>query len=175
MLDRSATLVFIVSFFAKMLLAVAVTAGMATAFLIPSGDGYSGAATAATAARSCTTPRAVVSLYFSRSKYPHIRAHALAAIRKGWPAVLVLNRNGATQRRNRLLRGIRTRRGYDRDEYPPAVGRGRGYHLESGSGPTGWRADVAYVASRENRSHGSSMGGKLRKYCDGTRFRYAFN
>jgi hypothetical protein len=35
-------------------------------------------------------------------------------------------------------------------------------------------ADVAYVPSKENRSHGSSLGGKLRGFCDGTRFRYAF-
>ena len=54
---------------------------------------------------------------------------------------------------------------------PSGVGPG----LTKGSGPTGWRADVMYVPSHENRSHGSSMGGKLRKYCNGTRFRYAFN
>jgi hypothetical protein len=35
-------------------------------------------------------------------------------------------------------------------------------------------ADVAYVPSAENRSHGSSLGGKLRRFCNGTKFRYAF-
>jgi hypothetical protein len=35
-------------------------------------------------------------------------------------------------------------------------------------------ADVAYVSSRENRSHGSSLGAKLRGVCEGTRFQYAF-
>jgi hypothetical protein len=35
-------------------------------------------------------------------------------------------------------------------------------------------ADVAYVPSAENRSHGSRLGIKLRRYCDGTRFRYVF-
>ena len=50
----------------------------------------------------------------------------------------------------------------DRDEYPPAVARGS------------YRADVAYVPSSENRSHGSVLGLKLRRYCDGTRFRYVF-
>jgi hypothetical protein len=30
-----------------------------------------------------------------------------------------------------------------------------------------------YVPSSENRSHGASLGGKLRRYCEGTRFRYA--
>ncbi len=65
-------------------------------------------------------------------------------------------------RRDRLLAGYPTRRGYDRDEYPPAIGRAT------------WRADVAYVPSRENRSHGASMGAKLRGLCAGTRFRYVF-
>ena len=31
-----------------------------------------------------------------------------------------------------------------------------------------------YVSSRENRSHGSSLGAKLRRFCNGTRFRYIF-
>ena len=62
----------------------------------------------------------------------------------------------------------------DRDEYPPALGRGKGAHLVRGANPRGWRADVAYVPSHENRSHGSTMGIKLRRFCDGTRFRYVF-
>ena len=50
----------------------------------------------------------------------------------------------------------------DRDEYPPAVARAN------------FRADVAYVPSSENRSHGARMGIKLRRFCNGTRFRYVF-
>jgi hypothetical protein len=50
----------------------------------------------------------------------------------------------------------------DRDEYPPAVGR------------SSVRASVRYVPSSENRSHGATLGIKLRRYCDGTRFRYVF-
>jgi hypothetical protein len=38
----------------------------------------------------------------------------------------------------------------------------------------GWMADVAYVPSSENRSHGSSLGAKLRGFCNGTRFQYGF-
>ncbi|MDO8213920.1 hypothetical protein [Conexibacter sp. CPCC 206217] len=34
-----------------------------------------------------------------------------------------------------------------------------------------WRADVAYVPSSQNRGAGSSIGLKLRRYCDGQRFR----
>jgi hypothetical protein len=124
--------------------------------------------------RSCTRPRGVQSISFSATKYPHIRAHFRAALRRGWPRTLVLNRPGADARRDRLLRDIPTRSGSDRDEYPPAVGRGRGKGLVGGSHPRGWKADVRYVESSENESHGSSLGGKLRRFCNGTRFRYVF-
>jgi len=92
----------------------------------------------------------------------------------GWPRRLVINRPGADERRDRLLEDIPTRSGFDRDEYPPAVGRGRGSGLERGSDPRGWRADVRYVERAENRSHGASLGAKLREFCNGTRFRYVF-
>ena len=100
---------------------------------------------------------------FSRTKYPHIRAHYAAALRAGYPRVLTL---AAGRRGGAVARGCwptsRPARAMDRDEYPPAVGRGS------------VRADVAYVPSSENRSHGSVLGIKLRRYCDGTRFRYVF-
>jgi hypothetical protein len=122
----------------------------------------------------CTRPRGVVAVGFSATKYPHIRAHVQRALRRGWPRVLVLNRRGADARRERLLSGRSTRPGMDRDEYPPAIGRGRGAHLARGSNPRGWVADVMFVPSGENRSHGSTMGIKLRRFCDGTRFKYVF-
>jgi hypothetical protein len=124
--------------------------------------------------RGCVRPSKVAKITFSKTRYRKIRAHFLRAVRKGWPTVLVLNRPGASARRDRLLEGIATRPGYDRDEYPPAVGRGRGRGLTRGSHPRGWKADVAYVPSHENRSHGSALGTKLRRYCNGTRFRYVF-
>jgi len=118
-------------------------------------------------------------LVFSRAKYPNIRRHVIGAIRKGWPRIMVLNRPDAKARRARLLRGILTRFGFDRDEYPAAVGRGRpngtSRALVRGTNPLGWKADVMYVRSRENRSHGSALGSKLRRFCNGTRFRYVFH
>ena len=122
----------------------------------------------------CARPDGVQSISFSGTKYPRILAHFRAAVRRGWPRTLVVNRSGADARRDRLLGGFPTRNGFDRDEYPPAVGRGRGNDLVRGSGPRGWKADVAYVPSSENRSHGSTLGIKLRRFCDGTRFRYVF-
>jgi hypothetical protein len=129
--------------------------------------------------RGCTAPRGIQSIRFDAGRYPNIRRHMLDARAKGWPGTLVLNRPGADARRERLLEDIPTRRGYDRDEYPPAVGRGRPNgdlrSLVRGIDPRGWLADVEYVPSDENRSHGSSMGSKLRRFCDGTRFRYVFS
>ena len=122
----------------------------------------------------CVRPSAVQNISFSTTKYPNIRRHFLDALRKGWPRTLVLNRSGADARRDRLLAPYPTRPGQDRDEYPPAVGRGKGPGLERGVNPRGWRADVRYVPSHENRSHGSTMGIKLRRFCNGTRFRYVF-
>ena len=122
----------------------------------------------------CVKPSGVQNISFSATKYPTIRRRFLDALRLGWPRTLVLNRRGADARRDRLLTSFPTRDGFDRDEYPPAVGRGRGKGLTRGTSPRGWKADVAYVPSSENRSHGSTMGTKLRRFCDGTRFRYVF-
>src|SRR3954471_20600509 len=122
----------------------------------------------------CQRPSGVQPISFSKTKYPNIRRHTERAIRKGWPRVLVLNRTGADERRERLLRSYPTREGYDRDEYPPAVGRGRGAGLTKGTKPRGWKADVAYVPSAENRGHGSTLGTKLRRFCNGVKFKYVF-
>jgi hypothetical protein len=116
----------------------------------------------------------VQNVTFSATKYPSIRRHFLAALRAGWPRTLVLNRDGADERRNRLLEGFPTRKGKDRDEYPPAVGRGVGTGLTRGADPIGWRASVRYVPASENRSHGATLGTKLRRFCSGTKFRYVF-
>jgi hypothetical protein len=102
----------------------------------------------------------------------------LTAIARGWPRILVVSRPRADDRRDRLMQDIPTKAGFDRDEYPPAVGRGRAKGnqrgLVRGINPIGWMADVMYVRSSENRSHGSSLGAQLRRLCNGVRFRYAF-
>jgi hypothetical protein len=127
----------------------------------------------------CTRPKSAQRLLFSKAKYPNIYTHFTRAVAKGWPRIMVVNRKGTAQRRDRLLAALPTKPGYDRDEYPAAVGRGRANGaspgLVRGIEPIGWRADVEYVPSSENRSHGSSLGAKLRKLCNGTRFRYAFS
>ncbi len=123
---------------------------------------------------SCTKPGGVQKLIFSKAEYPNIRRHFRAAVRRGWPRRLVINRRGAEARRDRLLAHIATRSGYDRDEYPPAALRGKGKGLQRGRDPRGWKADVRYVPSSENRSHGASLGEQMSKWCNGTRVRYVF-
>jgi hypothetical protein len=125
-------------------------------------------------AAKCMRPSGVQRIVFSARKYPNVRRHFRGAVRRGWPRRLVVNRRGADARRERLLRDIPIREGFDRDEYPPAVGRGRVPGLERGHRPRGWKADVRYVPGPENRSHGASLGGQLERFCNGTRFRYIF-
>jgi hypothetical protein len=93
--------------------------------------------------RSCSRPATVQRLIFSATKYANIKRHAQAAIAKGWPRILVVNRPGSDARRDRLFEGVPTMPGFDRDEYPPAVGRGRANGnlrgLVRGINPPGWR------------------------------------
>ncbi len=148
----------------------------------PGGGGGGGAGPAPAPAprprASCARPSAVQRVSFGRARYPNIRRHYIAAIARGWPRVMVLNRSGTGARRDRLLEEFPARSGFDRDEYPAAVGRGRANGdrrgLVRGVNPRGWSAHVMYVPSSENRSHGASLGAKLRRFCDGTRFRYVF-
>src|SRR5215218_721889 len=123
---------------------------------LPAGTTATGAGTA-----ECVRPSGVQRMVFSAEKYPNVQRHFRGAFRRGWPRRLVVNRRGADARRERVLRDIPTREGFDRDEYPPAVGRGRGPGLERGRNPRGWKADVRYVPSSENRSHGATLGDRL--------------
>lgn len=117
-------------------------------------------------AASCTTPAKVMTVVFSASKYPAIKSHwEQAAASPRWPSVLTINRRGADERRDELMdhqppqpKGD----GFDLDEYPPAMSRKT------------WPADVKAVPQRQNRSHGSTMGAKLRRLCDGARWRPVF-
>ncbi|CAB4900299.1 unannotated protein [freshwater metagenome] len=108
--------------------------------------------------KNCRITRKVVRVGLSRTKYPEVRAHWERAIAKGWPRTLKIHRKGAERRRSRLLAGMPTRPGKDRDEYPPASAR------------TTVKADVEYVDSAQNRGAGSVQGVKLRRYCSGQRF-----
>ncbi len=101
--------------------------------------------------------RAVV---VSLAKYPRIADHVRDAIRSGQPVILHIDRTRADAHRAASTDDLPTKRGYDRDEYPPAMSR------EGGES-----ADVRHVKSSENRAAGASMGGQLRGFCNGQAFR----
>lgn len=118
-------------------------------------------ASSASFAEGCRTRSAAVVIDLDNRSHARILDHVWDAIRVGHPTFLHIDREQAQAHRRVSLRGIPTRRGYDRDEYPPAASR------EGGRG-----ADVRYVRSAENRSAGSVMGRQLRGWCDGQRFRF---
>ncbi len=110
---------------------------------------------------SCKRVARTIRVTLSRKRYPGSTAHIRSAIRKGEARILHIARNLAKRHRRQSLKGIPTKRGFDRDEYPPAMSR------EGGKG-----ADVRYVRSSDNRGAGASMGAQLRPYCNKQAFRF---
>jgi Deoxyribonuclease NucA/NucB len=104
---------------------------------------------------SCRTSSQPVTVDLDNARHLHVLDHAWDAIGEGKARILHLDRPGARENRKQSLAGIKTKKGFDRDEYPPAV---------SAEGGTG--ADVRYVRSKENRSAGSVMGRQLADWCD---------
>ena len=99
-------------------------------------------------------------LVFFRRRYPNIRRPVIRALSRGWPRVMVVNGAGADERRERLLLGIPTRRGYDRER---VLGRRRARTAQRR-----WRslvrgtthaleADEMYVL-KPREPHGSGLG-----------------
>ncbi len=110
-------------------------------------------------AAQCVSAPDVVTVAISSTRYPAVLDHIADAVRAGWPQVLRLHRTGAEARRTKALAGIPTKPDMDRDEWPMAFARRT------------WPADVAYVPATQNRGAGTSIAVKLRRYCDGVRFR----
>jgi len=92
----------------------------------------------------------------SQAKSPQSALHIIDAQAAGHPYILTIDRMGAKKRRAASLRGIPTRRGEDRDEYPPAV------FAEGGEG-----ASVRYIPANDNRSAGAQIGNQLKSRPDG--------
>ena len=108
---------------------------------------------------ACTLRSKLVVVDLDDVKHRRILDHAFDARRSGKPRILHIRRNEAVANRRASLKGIPTRKGFDRDEYPPAM-----------SGEGGKGADVRYVRSSENRSAASVMSRQLARYCDRQRF-----
>jgi hypothetical protein len=103
-------------------------------------------------------------LTFPSSRYPETASHIRDAIADGHSAVCTIDRSGADERREESLKGVPTKSGYDRDEWPMAM------CLEGGEG-----ADIRYITPSDNRGAGSWVGNQLTKYPDGTRVKFIVN
>ena len=93
----------------------------------------------------------------SRLNYPQSAQHIEEAQAEGRPVLLTVDRSGAAARRAASLKGVPTVRGFDRDEYPPAV------FKEGGAG-----SHVKHIPFSDNRGSGSSIGNQLRDVPDGS-------
>jgi Deoxyribonuclease NucA/NucB len=71
-------------------------------------------------------------LKLSKSDYPETGGHIEEAIGKGHPDILTINRPVAKANRKASLKGIKTKSGFDRDEWPMAMGKegGKGAHIK---------------------------------------------
>jgi len=90
--------------------------------------------------------------------HPEAAANAEEALNNGVSGEGVINRAGKDARRADNLSGIPTKKGSDRDEFPPAV-------IDNG----GNGKSVRYINPSDNRGAGASIGNQIRDLPDGTR------
>lgn len=100
-------------------------------------------------------------IYLPDKKYPKTIDHIRDAIAEGKTDICTIDRSGADQNRHDSLKGIPTKKGYDRDEYPMAM------CAEGGRG-----ADIRYIVPKDNRGAGSWIANQLTKYPDGSRIQF---
>jgi hypothetical protein len=114
-------------------------------------------------APSSTSDSEIVQLFFPSDRYPETAKHIQDAIAKGESATCTINREQAEENRKESLKGIPTKKGYDRDEWPMAMCN------EGGAG-----ADIEYITPKDNRGAGSWVGNQLEDYANGTRVEFMF-
>jgi hypothetical protein len=105
----------------------------------------------------------VVQLEFPAERYPETAKHIQDAIKNGESAVCTIDREEAEENRKESLKGVSTKKGYDRDEWPMAM------CAEGGAG-----ADIEYITPGDNRGAGSWVGNQLEDFADGTRVEFMF-
>ncbi len=98
-----------------------------------------------------------VEVTISKSDYPETAQHIEDSIKNGQPDTVTIDRANTDANRKESLKGVDTKSGYDRDEWPMAM------FKEGGSS-----ADVKHINPSDNRGAGSSIGGVLKDYPDGT-------
>ncbi|MHA7098926.1 DNA-entry nuclease [Priestia aryabhattai] len=97
-------------------------------------------------------------IYFPADRYPKTAAHIEHAINKGRSSICTINRDGAEENRRKSLKGVPTKKDYDRDEFPMA------FCEEGGTG-----ADIQYVKSDDNRDAVSWISHQVGEFPDGTK------
>jgi hypothetical protein len=80
-----------------------------------------------------------------------VAANARRGVQEGCCVTGVVDRSGAAARRAERLKGVDPRKGFDRDEFPPAV--------VKPDNPSGYRVD--HVNPSQNRRSGSRLGREL--------------
>lgn len=128
----------------------------------------------AAARRTCTRSRGVLKVRLSRRRYPESTLHFELAWRQGAPRRYTIAR--ARAERNRATWEPFVPAGVDadgngaqddRDEVPLAFTREGARKAPNGRSAS----HIAYVDASDNRGAGSFIGGRLRRYCNGQRFR----
>lgn len=99
-------------------------------------------------------------LRLKRSEYPQTFGHIDDAIGNGHPNMVTIQRASAKSNRKLSLKGVKTKTGSDRDEWPMAM------FKEGGDG-----ASIRYINPSDNRGAGSSIGNILSDLPDGTRIK----
>jgi RHS repeat-associated protein len=102
----------------------------------------------------------VVGVTVSRGRFPEAAKHIDDAIAAGKPNVLTVDRAGASSRRRDALSGTSTKKGTDRDEFPPAM------FKEGGQG-----SSVRHIDPKDNRGAGACIGAQCRNLPDGSSVR----
>ncbi len=102
-----------------------------------------------------------ITITFPADRYPETALHIKEAVAAGHSDTCTIDREGADNNRDLSLRGVDTKKGYDRDEWPMAM------CAEGGEG-----ADIKYISPKDNRGAGSWVGHQLSDYPDGTRVQF---
>lgn len=110
----------------------------------------------------------------SRRRYPESTLHFTVAWRQGAPRRYTIARGRADENRDAwdplVPAGVDADGDGevdDRDEVPMAFTKQGSRKAANGNSAS----HIAYVDASDNRAAGSSIGGRLRRYCNGTRFR----
>jgi hypothetical protein len=122
----------------------------------------------------CARPRKTITVPLSRRRYPASTLHFAIAWRQGAPRRYTIARGRADTNREACdplvpsgVDGDGDGKLDDRDEVPMAFTRQGSRRAPNGNSAS----HIAYVDAADNRGAGSWIGGRLRRYCNGTRFR----